>query len=137
MSPNQQEIVYLSKKLVNLAKLFPETLKVPSPLRVLTVNIHYYIAYATKDNLCQYYLLFTVSNWHHFELMLTVDKWDNIKTSKVLRMFERIPWALSNYVRIKRGWRASQFAVPYIDYENNRQLIAIYEADIIVNPVNK
>ncbi len=79
--------------------------------------------------------MFTVANWHHFELMLTVDKWDNIKTSKVLRMFERIPWTLGNYVRIKRGWSASQFAVPYVDYEKNRQLIAIYEADMIVNPV--
>lgn len=41
-------------------------------------------------------------------------------------MFERIPWTLINYVKMKRAWNASQFAVPYVDYENNRQVVAIY-----------
>jgi hypothetical protein len=64
-----------------------------------------------------------------------MDRTDNIKLAKVMRMFERIPWTLGNYFRLKREWHKSQFAVPYIDYENDRQVVAIYEADWIVTPL--
>lgn len=100
----------------------------------MTVNIHYYISY-DKDNTAQYYLLFTIANWHHLELLLVMDRTDNIKLSKVLRLFERIPWELGNYFRLKRGWEKSQFAVPYVDYEMGRQVVAVYEADWIVQPL--
>lgn len=71
------------------------------------------------------------------EFLVIMDRTDNIKQAKLLRMFERIPWTLSNYFKLRRSWHKSQFAVPYIDYENNRQIVAIYEADWIVTPLNE
>lgn len=69
--------------------------------------------------------------------MLVLDRTDNIKTAKVLRLFERIPWTLGNYFKLRRSWQKSQFAVPYVDYESDRQVVAIYEADWIVVPLNQ
>lgn len=66
-----------------------------------------------------------------------MDRTDNIKMAKVLRMFERIPWTLGNYFKLKREWHKSQFAVPYVNYELNRQVVAIYEADWIVTPLTQ
>lgn len=134
LSPDRQQIIYLSKKVVNVKKYFPEDMQAPSRLKLLTVNIHYYISY-DEDNTAQYYLLLTIGNWHHIEFLLVMDRTDNIKLAKVMRMFERIPWTLGNYFRLKRAWHKSQFAVPYIDYENDRQVVAIYEADWIVTPL--
>ncbi len=82
-------------------------------------------------------MLLTIGNWHHIEFLLVMDRTDNIKLAKVMRMFERIPWTLGNYFRLKREWNKSQFAVPYIDYKNDRQVVAIYEADWIVTPLTQ
>ncbi len=60
-------------------------------------------------------MLLTVANWHHMEVSITLDYQDNIKDFKLHRMFERFPWKLQNYIKFKRGWSKSQFAVPYID----------------------
>lgn len=121
--------------MVDLQKHIPSSLQPPSRLRLLTVTIHYYISY-DKDVTAQYYLLFTIANWHHIEVLLVLDRNDNIQQGKILRMFERIPWELGNYVKIRRHWQRSQFAVPYVNYELGRQVVAIYEADWIVTPIN-
>ncbi len=65
-----------------------------------------------------------------------MDRTDNVKQARILRMFERIPWELGNYMKLRRSWTKSQFAVPYINYELNRQVVAVYEADFIVAPFN-
>jgi hypothetical protein len=121
--------------LINLKQYIPDSVEAPSRLKLLTVNIHYYLSY-DKDNTVQYYLIFTVANWHHIEFLVVMDRTDNIKQAKLLRMFERIPWTLVNYFKLRKSWEKSQFAVPYLDYENNRQVVAIYEADWIVTPLN-
>ena len=66
-----------------------------------------------------------------------MDRTDNIKQAKILRMFERIPWTLGNYFKLKREWTKSQFAVPYINYEHNTQAVTVYEADWIITPFNQ
>lgn len=111
--------------MINLKKYIPNHIDAPTRLKLLTVNIHYYISY-DQDNTVQYYLLFTVGNWHHMEFLIVMDRTDNVKLAKLMRMFERIPWTLSNYFKLRRSWHKSQFAVPYIDYENNKQVVAIY-----------
>lgn len=68
-------------------------------------------------------------------MLLTVDRHDSIRAIKLLRMFERIPWELGNYFRLRRGWDRSQFAVPYVNQDLGRQVVAIYEADWIVEPL--
>lgn len=119
-----------------MKKYIPEHIDAPTRLKLLTVNIHYYFAY-DQDTAVQYYLLFTIGNYHHMEFLFVMDRTDNIKLGKLLRMYERIPWTLGNYFKLRRSWHKSRFAVPYIDYENNRQIIAIYDADWIISPLNE
>lgn len=45
-----------------MEKLIPTELKYPTPLRVLTINIHY--AFEVNKTV-EYYLLLSVKNWHH------------------------------------------------------------------------
>jgi hypothetical protein len=41
VSPDGEEAVYLSKRYIPMEKILPTELKYPTPLRVLTINIHY------------------------------------------------------------------------------------------------
>lgn len=120
-----------------LKDYIPAEVKAPTRLKLITLTIHYYLSYQ-EDNIAEYYLLITTANWHHMELKVKVDRTDTILDTKLVRMFERIPgWTLKNYFRLRRDWEKSQFAVPYVNYELNRQVVAIYEADwIIFNPEN-
>lgn len=61
------------------------------------------------------------------ELKVTVDRTDMVRDVKLIRMFERVPgWTLKNYFRMRRDWQKSQFAIPYVNYELNRQIVAVY-----------
>lgn len=112
--------------------MIPKDIKYPTPLKVTTVNIHYY--YEMSQNRIEYYLILSVANWHHMEVMLTLDYNDNILFFKLERLFERFPWKLENYFKYKKGrMYETYFAVPYIDYDNNRQIVAVYSVPFILN----
>jgi hypothetical protein len=42
VSADGEEIVYLSNKYIPLNKFIPQEVKYPTPLRVITINIHYF-----------------------------------------------------------------------------------------------
>jgi hypothetical protein len=98
-----------------LAKIIPREVKYPTPLRVHSINIHYY--YETANKTLEYYLLLSVANWHHMELMITLSHNDDLLAFKLERVFERFPWTLGNYLKYKQGRNYdTYFAVPYLDY---------------------
>jgi hypothetical protein len=67
------------------------------------------------------------------ELVIDVEADDSVKHVHLLRMFERVTWQLKNYFRFRRGFDKSQFAVPYINVEENKQVVAVYEADFMIS----
>jgi hypothetical protein len=98
---------------------------------VHSINIHYFFESANKT--LEYYLLLSVANWHHIELMITLNHNDDLLAFKLERVFERFPWTLGNYLKYKRGRNYdTYFAVPYIDYELQRQLVLVYSVPYIV-----
>lgn len=115
VSADGEEIVYLSKKYIELSKFIPKEIKYPTPLKVHSINIHYF--YESANKTLEYYLLLSVANWHHIELMITLNHNDDLLAFKLERVFERFPWTLGNYLKYKRGRNYdTYFAVPYIDY---------------------
>jgi hypothetical protein len=97
---------------------------------VQTITIHF--AY-DEGKVVDYYLLLSVANWHHMELMIQLDHQDSVLTYKVERLFERFPWELQNYFKYKRTRSyATYFAVPYIDKDEDRQLILVYEVPYLI-----
>jgi hypothetical protein len=64
----------------------PPQTRPPTPMRVMTINIHYYVT-GNQDKSVKYYLLLTVANWHHMEISITLDYQDNIRDFKLHRMF--------------------------------------------------
>ena len=68
------------------------------------------------------------------ELMLELDHHDEILSYKVERLFERFPWTLQNYFKYRKGRGYSTFfAVPYVDFEEDNQLVLVYEVPNIIN----
>lgn len=131
VSADGEEIVYLSKKYINLPQLIPKEVKYPTPLKVHSISIHYYFETANKT--LEYYLLLSVANWHHMEVMITLSPNDDVLAFKLERLFERFPWTLGNYLKYKRGRSYdTYFAVPYLDYENQRQLVLVYSVPYII-----
>lgn len=131
VSTDGEEIIYLSKKYIELAKIIPREVKYPTPLKIQTINIHY--SYETNNKTIDYYLLLSVANWHHMELMITLNHNDDILGSKLERVFERFPWTLGNYLKYRRGRSYdTYFAVPYLDYEHNRQIVLVYSVPYII-----
>lgn len=73
LSANKQEAVYLQKRLLDLNRMIPESVKHPTPLRVININIVDYTVRTQPRMKIEYVLLLTVRNWHHIELMLIFD----------------------------------------------------------------
>lgn len=62
--------------------------------------------------------------------MLTFDEDYDLLFFEVARLFERVPYPfeLTNFIRVRKGaLNASYFGVTYRDYEDNNQLMAVYE----------
>ena len=111
--------------------VIPQDIKYPTPLRIQNIVIHY----AFDDGKqVEYYLLLSAQNWHHMEIIITLDHNDEIKETKIERLFERFPWTLQNYFKYKQGSSYSTFfGVPYVDFDQNQQLVMIYEVPFILN----
>jgi len=124
LTPDKQEVVYLSKAYINIHKFFmPEDL-FPDPLRILTISI---VDYENDANRTTYQLLLTVANWHHIEVSITISaRGDTLYSLKLLRLFERYPWTLKSYVKIKPG-RNGFFAVPYYNRTAEMQFVLVYD----------
>jgi hypothetical protein len=58
--------------------------------------------------------------------VLIDNKKDNIYSAIVSRLYERYPWELVNYVKVKEG-RFGFFAVPYVNYNISSQFLAVYD----------
>lgn len=131
MSADGEEIIYLSRKYIELNKFIPKEIKSPTPLKVHSINIHYF--YESANKTLDYYLLLSVANWHHIELMITLNSNDDVLAFKLERLFERFPWTLGNYLKYKRGRSyETYFAVPYVNYEMQRQLVLVYSVPYII-----
>jgi hypothetical protein len=114
-----------------MSKIIPKEVKYPTPLRINSINIHYF--YEVDNKTLEYYLLLSVANWHHMEIMLTLNHNDDLLSFKLERLFERFPWTLGNYLKYKRGKSyETYFAVPYIDYERDRQVVLVYSVPYII-----
>jgi len=74
VSADGEEIVYLSKRYIPLEQILPHEIKYPTPLRVQNIAIHF--AFDDQNKTVEYYLLLSVTNWHHMELMLTLSHQD-------------------------------------------------------------
>ena len=62
--------------------------------------------------------------------MITLDETANILFFELRRLFERVPYPaeLFNYAKIRKGsLNGSYFAVPYVNKELQRQVVAVYE----------
>lgn len=72
-------------------------------------------------------LLLTVANWHHIEVQITLSvAGDSLLDLRLLRLYERYPWALKTYVKYKPG-RNGFFAVPYFNGTLDQQMIVVYD----------
>lgn len=62
--------------------------------------------------------------------MITFDTEYDMLAFELVRLYERVPypWELSNYIKLKKGaLNASYFAVSYRDFNEDWQIVAIYE----------
>jgi hypothetical protein len=110
LTPNKQEVVYLSKLYIDIHKFFMPDELIPEPLRILTISI---IEHDIVNNRSEYILLLTVANWHHIEVQVTLNtRGDALMSLSLVRLYERYPWTLKGYVKYKPG-RNGFFAVPY------------------------
>jgi hypothetical protein len=132
VSADGEEVIYLTKKFIDLNKFLPKEVRFPSPLKIHTITIHYFFETANKQ--LEYYLLLSVGNWHHMELMITFAKNDDIINFKLERLFERFPWELGNYLKYRRGrMYETYFAVPYINQDISSQILAVYSVPFILD----
>lgn len=68
------------------------------------------------------------------EIKVLLNHNDDILEFKLERLFERFPWELQNYFKYKRGrLYETYFAVPYIDYDIQKQVILVYSVPFILD----
>lgn len=66
--------------------------------------------------------------------MISLASDDKIEFFKLIRLFERFPWELKNYIRYKRtASYETNFAVSYVSYPLRMQTVAIYYIPYILN----
>lgn len=66
--------------------------------------------------------------------MLTLNQNDDVFSFKLERLFERFPWELQNYFKFKQGRQYDTiFAVPYIDFDQQKQIILTYTVPYMLN----
>jgi hypothetical protein len=62
------------------------------------------------------------------EISVTLDKTDEVLSFGLTRLFKRYFWDLENYVKYRPGFfNDSYFAVPYLNHELGRQIVAVYQ----------
>lgn len=122
LSRGRHEIIYESQTYLNIHNMFDETLLIPDPLRIASVIV---VRESKYQNQSTYGLLATVNNWHHIHFNITIEG-EKVISTKVLRLYERYPLNLVNYVKIKEP-PFGFFAVPYINKTTNRQVVAVYD----------
>ena len=103
----------------------------PAPLKVLNIKtIDYTVMSKENKTEIEFIFLLTVKNWHHLEIMTKFDTEYELLSFELIRLYERVPypWQLTNYIKIRLGaLNASYFAVAYRDFQDDRQVMAIYE----------
>lgn len=87
-----------------------------------TVNI---LRESFSNETYTYGLLITVSNWHHIHLNISING-EKVVSSKILRLYERFPLSLVNYVKIKEP-PFGFFAVPYLNKTTQKQVVAVFD----------